>query len=229
MIVMLRRRAVGGHERAHFGWCAEEGNIRPTRPFIRPHPFALPCPPNYSPLCISCMQGCRPPRQTASEVEASSRWWAKWTTPTSRTAPFMSKRSSHQVRWTPAPPATFSVPFSRSSSSFSAHSMRLPCSSAFEQLKSSRSTAPSTSSHCSMVRSNRTLKRPQSALRTRAVVARGASRSRRPSRGLRMRSRPLAGPRKGKEATGVSRPRPQGRHAHRAPCPHTSRMFRRSR
>ena len=76
LIVMLRRRAVGGHERAHFGWCAEEGNIRPTRPFIRPHPFALPCPPNYLPLCISCVQGCRPPQQTASEVEASSRWLA---------------------------------------------------------------------------------------------------------------------------------------------------------
>ena len=65
---------------------------------------------------------------------ASLRWWAKWTTPTSRTATFTSERFSHQVRWMPDPPATFSVPFSRSRSTSSAHIVRLVCSSVSQEL-----------------------------------------------------------------------------------------------
>ena len=50
-----------------------------------------------------------------------------------------------------------------------------------------------------------------------------------PLMSLRVRSRRLAGPRKGKEAAGVSRPRPQELHVHRTPRSRTSRMFMRSR
>ena len=159
----------------------------------------------------------------------SSRWWAKWTTPTSRTATFTSERFSHQVRWMPDPPATFSVPFSRSRSTSSAHIVRLVCSSVSQELQLGRTWTASTFYRGSMAGPSRPLKLPPSPPCPQAAVAREASRLRRLSRGPCGRSRRLAGPRKGREAAGVSRPRPRERHAHRTPCPHTPHMLRRSR
>jgi hypothetical protein len=79
-----------------------------------------------------------------AEVEACLRWWAKWTTPTSRKTIFTSERFSHQVRWIPDTPSTSCVPFAHASSSSSAHTVRLLCSSASQQLESRRIWAAST-------------------------------------------------------------------------------------
>ena len=193
---------------------------------IPAHHFTCIHPRNYSPLCVPCVQDWAYPATTASEVVASLRWWAKWTTPTSRTATFTSERFSHQVRWMPDPPATFSVPFSRSRSTSSAHIVRLVCLSVSQELQSGRTWTASTFYCGSMAGPSRPLKLRPSPPCPQAAVAREASRLRRPSRGPRGRSRRLAGPRKGREAAGVSRPRPRERHAHCTPCPRTSRMLR---
>jgi len=72
---------------------------------------------NHSlPVCTLCAQDYQTLAGTDSTWRRVQGDGAKWTTPTSRTASFMSKRSTHQVRWTPAPPATFCVPFTRSCS-----------------------------------------------------------------------------------------------------------------
>ena len=74
----------------------------------------------------------------------SSRWWAKWKTPTLRTVSFMSERFSHEVRWIPDTPDTSCAPFARASSSSSAHTVRLLCSIVSQQLESRQTWAAST-------------------------------------------------------------------------------------
>jgi len=203
--------------------------IPPTWRHIPPPQIILILPEPRTDLSGRSLQMVEAAMTEASEVDTSSRWQAKWTTPASWAATFTSERSSHQVRWMPDPPAALSIPFSHSSSSSFAHIVRSACSSVSQELQSGRTWTASTCYRGSMAGPSRPLKLPPSPPCPQAAVAREASRLRRPSRGPRGRSRRLAGPRKGREAAGVSRPWPQGWHAHRTPCPRTSRMLRRCR
>jgi hypothetical protein len=135
-------------------------------------------------------------------------------TQTSQLATCVSEVWPHQVRLIPDPSATACVPFARTSSTLSAHTVRLACLSAAQQLELSQRWAASTFSRRSMVGPSRVLKLPQSLQSSRDAVAHEASRSRSPLRGPAERTRRLGSPLKGQEVAGESHSRPRKRLMH---------------